>query len=119
MNRFLVAGVAGLAALAGFVLASAVGRGGPSPSAVALAQGSPPGPYSDAEFSISDDAVERVLSVEHAGRSMRLFGDGRLEVQVGEDERYIRHLDRTRMLEINGPLKAAGTISLITLEKQA
>ena len=98
MNRLLVAGVVGLAGLAGFVLASA--GDGPSPSAVALAQGSPPGPYSDAEFSISDDAAEMVLRVEHAGRSLRLFGDGRLEIQAGDDERYTRRLDRERMLKI-------------------
>ena len=99
MKRLLLGGLAVL--IAGLALASGIdGERGPGPSAVALAHGSPPGPYSDAEFSISDDAVEMALSVEHAGRSMRLFGDGRLEITAGEGERFTRRLERARMLEI-------------------
>ena len=77
MKRVLL-GLAGLG-LAGLLFAS--GDDGPKPSAVALAHGYPPGPYSEAEFSISDDAAVMVLSVQHAGRSMRLYGDGRLDLQ--------------------------------------
>ncbi len=98
MNRFLLAGLAGLG-LAGLVLASG-GDAGPRPSAVAVANGYPPGPYSEATFEISDDAAVMVLRVDHDGRSMRLYGDGRLNIQTGDDERYSRRLDRSRMLEI-------------------
>ena len=91
--------LAGLVGFTGLVLASVSGDK-PEPSAVALAQGSPPGSYSEAEFSISDDAADLVLRVEHDGRSLRLYGDGRLEIQAGEDESYTRRLDRARMLEI-------------------
>lgn len=97
MTRLLPV-LAGLC-LAGFGLASG-GDTGPSPSAVALAHGYPPGPYSEAVFEISDDAAVMVLRVDHAGRSMRLWGDGRLEIQAGDDERYSRRLDRSRLLEI-------------------
>ncbi len=101
MNRFLLSGLATLLiGLAGLVLASGSVGGPTSPSTVALAHGSPPGPYSEAKFQISDDAAEMVLRVEHAGRSLRLYGDGRLDIQAGEDESYTRHLDRSRMLEI-------------------
>lgn len=101
MDRFLLGGLAALTALAGLALASGNNsEGAPTPSAIALAHGSPPGPYSEAEFEISDDAVVMVLSVEHAGRSMRLYGDGRLEIQAGEDEHYTRRLKRSRMLEV-------------------
>ena len=72
----------------------------PSPSAVALDHGYPPGPYSEAVFEISDDAAVMVLRVQHADRSMRLYGDGRLEIRAGEDESYTRRLDRSRMLAI-------------------
>ncbi len=65
-----------------------------------MTEAPPPGPYSDAVFEFSDDAAELVLRVEHAGRSLRLFGDGRLEIQAGDGERYIRRLDRARMLEV-------------------
>jgi hypothetical protein len=41
-----------------------------------------------------------VLRVKHAGRWLRLYGDGRLDIQAGEDESYTRRLDRSRMLEI-------------------
>ena len=95
MNRLLLS-LVGLA-LAGLVLAS--GDHGPKPSAVALAHGHPPGPYSEAEFSISDDAFVMVLSVHHGDRSMRLYGDGRLKLKAGE-ENYTRRLDRSRMLDL-------------------
>ncbi len=102
MNRLLLVGLAALTGLVGLVLASGNSgdESGPSPSAVALARGSPPGPYSETEFEISDDAVDMVLSAEHAGRSMRLWGDGRLEIQAGEDESYTRRLERPRIYEI-------------------
>lgn len=100
MRRFWFwLGLASLTALAGLVLASG-SEEGPQPSAVTLAHGSPAGSYSEAEFSISDDAAEMVLRVEHAGHSLRLYGDGRLEIQAGEDESYTRRLDRSRMLAI-------------------
>ncbi len=101
MNRFLLGGLAALLiGLAGLVLASGSLGGPTSPSSVALAHGSPPGPYSEAKFQISDDAAELVLRVEHAGRSMSLYGDGRLDIQAGEGESYTRRLERSRMLEI-------------------
>ncbi len=95
-----------LAVLIGLVVIAAPnGEKVPGPSAVAVAHGYAPGPYSAADFSISDDAVVMILRVT-AGRtdgsnhrSMRLYGDGRLEIEAGE-ESYSRHLDRPRMLEI-------------------
>ena len=97
MNRVLLSVVIGLAlCIVGLVLAS----GDERPSPVALAHGHPPGPYSDAEFSISDDAVVMVLSVQHGDRSMRLYGDGRLELRAGDGEIYTRRLGRPRMLDL-------------------
>lgn len=99
MQRLLLwTGLAGLAGLAGLVLASGTGAK-PKPSALALAHGYPPGLYSDAEFSVSDDAAVMVLAVRHAGQSMRLYGDGRLEIHAGE-EAFTRRLDRPRVLAI-------------------
>ncbi len=98
-RSYLWLALAGLLGLASFVLATGSGVAS-EPSAVALAHGYPPGPYSEAVFEISEDAAVMVLRVEHAGRSLRLYGDGRLEIQAGEDESYTRRLDRARMLEI-------------------
>ncbi|MEM7354139.1 MAG: hypothetical protein AAF657_25270 [Acidobacteriota bacterium] len=86
--------------LAGLVLATGGDR--PKPSAVALANGWPAGPYSEAEFEVSDDAVDMVLAIEHAGRALKVWGDGRAEIQAGEGESYTRQLGRSRLLEIFG-----------------
>lgn len=81
-SRLTVALLCSLLAVGGLVLAS-----GDS------------GPYSEAVFEVSDDAAVMVLRVDHAGRSIRLYGDGRLELRDGS-ESYTRRVTRSRLLAL-------------------
>ncbi len=82
------------------LLVMAAGEDGAKPSDIALSYGHQAGLYSDAQFTLSDDAAVMVLAVTHGERSMRLYGDGRLEIQVSEGESYTRRVDRPRMLAL-------------------